>query len=127
MQVKVEIICSPIEEAIQKSAQSPTAGALVEFWGTVRDDENGTAITALLYEAYAAMAERQMREILDEIAVSFPCESVRVVHRQGWVGVGEAAIYVSVRARHRGEAFGMLTSFMDRLKTDVPIWKVDTL
>jgi molybdopterin synthase catalytic subunit len=38
--------------------------------------------------------------------------------------VGEAAIVVRVEAKHRAEAFGMLAAFMDRLKQDVPIWKV---
>jgi len=34
------------------------------------------------------------------------------------------AIYAGVLSRHRQEAFGLLAAFMDRLKKDVPIWKV---
>jgi molybdopterin synthase catalytic subunit len=30
---------------------------------------------------------------------------------------------VRIEAKHRAEAFGMLAEFMNRLKTDVPIWK----
>jgi molybdopterin synthase catalytic subunit len=73
------------------------------------------------------MAEVVMRRILLELALTHPCLSIRVQHRTGVVRVGEAAIHIAVRARHRGPAFGLLAAFMDRLKQDVPIWKVDAL
>jgi molybdopterin molybdotransferase len=47
-----------------------------------------------------------------------------VIHRIGVVPVGEAAIYVGIAGRHRAEAFALLGEFMDRLKKDVPIWKL---
>jgi molybdopterin synthase catalytic subunit len=50
-----------------------------------------------------------------------------VIHRVGIVPVGEAAIYVGIAARHRAEAFGLLDEFMNRLKQDVPIWKLRAL
>ena len=46
-----------------------------------------------------------------------------VIHRLGTVPVGETSLFVRVRAPHRSEAFQLLTSFLDRLKQDVPIWK----
>jgi molybdopterin synthase catalytic subunit len=45
----------------------------------------------------------------------------------GEVLVGEAAVYVGVTSPHRGEAFGMLSALMDRLKQEVPIWKAEVL
>jgi molybdopterin synthase catalytic subunit len=43
---------------------APTAradvGALAEFTGTVRGEENGAPISALVYEAYQPMAETVM-------------------------------------------------------------------
>jgi len=100
-----------------------SAGAWVEFVGLVRGDEGQQAITALEYEAYAPMAEREMRRILESLGAARPCLYVRVVHRTGVVPVGEAAIGVGVAAAHRAEAFALLAEFMDRLKKDVPIWK----
>ena len=126
MQVDVEIVDAPLEEYVARPQASATAGALAEFWGTVRDEESGARIAALHYEAYEAMAKRQMETIFLELETTFPCERVHVVHRRGWVPVKEAAIYVGVQSRHRKEAFGMLTAFMDRLKQDVPIWKTET-
>jgi molybdopterin synthase catalytic subunit len=34
---------------------------------------------------------------------------------------------VRVTARHRAAAFAVLAGFMDRLKQDVPIWKIRAL
>lgn len=102
-------------------------GALAEFRGLVRGEENGAPIGGLRYEAYQPMAEREIARIVEELAAAHPVRAVRVVHRIGDVPVGEAAIYIGVSARHRAEAFALLAGFMDRLKQDVPIWKTDTL
>jgi len=98
-------------------------GAVVEFAGVVRGEENGAVIGALDYEAYEGMARGEMERILRELAVEFACQAVAVTHRIGRVPVGEASIVVRVEAKHRAEAFGMLSEFMNRLKRDVPIWK----
>lgn len=121
MDIKIQLTAAPIPgHAIPPPSG---AGAWVEFRGVVRGEEAGRAIAALEYEAYAPMAEREMRRILEDLARQHPCLAARVVHRVGQVPVGEAAIYVGVAARHRAEAFAVLTAFMDRLKQDVPIWK----
>jgi molybdopterin synthase catalytic subunit len=100
-----------------------SCGAVVEFAGVVRGEENGAVIGALDYEAYEEMARGEMERIVRELAAEFACESVAVWHRVGRVPVGEASIVVRVEAKHRAEAFGMLTELMNRLKRDVPIWK----
>jgi molybdopterin synthase catalytic subunit len=102
-------------------------GAVVRFEGRVRSEEDGRTIRALVYEAYQPMAEKQMAAILHELGKQHPCLSVRVRHRIGEIAVGEAAIIVEVTARHRAEAFALVTGFMDRLKRDVPIWKLRAL
>jgi molybdopterin synthase catalytic subunit len=106
---------------------TPGSGAMVRFEGRVRPEENGQIIEALIYEAYEPMAQNQMREILQQLAQSWPCILARVRHRVGRVPVGDAAIIVEVLSTHRAEAFALATAFMDRLKQDVPIWKVDSV
>lgn len=123
MKIEIEITDRPLESDGTASADG-ASGAVVEFAGTVRSEENGRTIDALRYEAYDAMARTQMEHILRDLEGQFPCRSVRVKHRKGRVPAGEAAIVVRVEAKHRTEAFGMLAAFMDRLKQDVPIWKV---
>lgn len=100
-----------------------TSGAVVSFLGVVRGEEQGQPIRSLFYEAYRPMAENQIREILTGLSRQFPCTSVEVSHRLGSVLVGETSLWVRVCAPHRAEAFQLLTTFLDRLKQDVPIWK----
>lgn len=99
-------------------------GAVAEFKGLVRREEAGQPISALEYEAYQPMAENTMRRIVDDLGKIHSCDRVVVLHRVGVVPVGEAAIIIRVCSKHRAEAFALLTSFMDRLKQDVPIWKI---
>jgi molybdopterin synthase catalytic subunit len=112
------------EPLVLKSDVPPEAGAVVRFEGRVRASEQGRAIRALVYEAYQPMAERQIEKILRELGAQHPCLSVRVHHRLGEVPVGEIAIVIETLAAHRAEAFALTSAFMDRLKQDVPIWKM---
>ncbi len=121
MIVDVLIQAEPI---VLKSEVPPEAGAVVRFEGRVRAVENGRAIGALIYAAYRPMAERQMEKILHELGKQHPCLRVQVRHRIGEVRVGEIAIVVEALSAHRAEAFALASSFMDRLKLDVPIWKM---
>ena len=123
MEIEVQLTNAPIAEQLPAPKAGIGAGAWVEFRGVVRSAENGAAIAALEYEAYSPMAETEMRRTIAALVGEHPCLFVRVIHRVGVVPVGEAAIYVGVAARHRTEAFRLLTEFMNRLKQDVPIWK----
>jgi molybdopterin synthase catalytic subunit len=122
MKICVTITREPIVARGVTSADA-SSGAVIEFAGMVRGEEEGVAIAALDYEAYEGMARSEMERIAAELSGSYPCRFVEVTHRVGRVPVGEASILVRIEAKHRAEAFGMLAQFMDRLKRDVPIWK----
>jgi len=122
MEIEIQLTTSPIAGKILPPA-SGEEGAWLEFRGVVRGEENGQPIAALEYEAYPEMAEREIRRLLEAIAVKHPCLAARVIHRLGTIPVGETAIYVGMAGRHRGETIALLAEFMDRLKQDVPIWK----
>lgn len=102
-------------------------GAVVEFWGLVRAGEGGQRIGGLVYEIYAPMAEKTLRAILNELRIRHPFDSAVVLHRYGVVRVGEASIYLRVASKHRAEAFQVSQELMNRLKMEVPIWKVGTV
>ena len=125
--MNIEILINDAVIDPHRPSVDPRVGALAEFTGTVRGDENGLPIAALVYEAYQPMAETVMRRLLTELASAHPCLAVRVQHRIGTIRVGEAAIHIAVQSRHRSAAFALLAAFMDRLKEDVPIWKTDTI
>ncbi|HEX3857135.1 MAG TPA: molybdenum cofactor biosynthesis protein MoaE [Verrucomicrobiae bacterium] len=123
MEIEIQLTNELIAEKISAPSQIGAHGAWIEFRGVVRDLENGGKISALEYEAYPEMAEREIRRLLEEIAKKNPCLAAKVIHRVGIIPVGETAIYVGVASTHRGEAIALLAEFMNRLKQDVPIWK----
>jgi molybdopterin molybdotransferase len=123
MEIQIQLTATPIAEKIFPPANFGAAGAWLEFRGLVRDEENGAKISALEYEAYPAMAEREIRRLLENISARHPCLAVRVIHRTGRVPVDATAIFIGIASRHRAEGLALLGEFMDRLKQDVPIWK----
>jgi molybdopterin synthase catalytic subunit len=128
MDTLVALSLQPLENhpALHEPA-SEHAGAVVEFKGLVRREEAGSPIAALEYEAYQPMAETMMQRIATELGAQHPCDRALILHRVGVVPVGEAAIIIRATAKHRAEAFALVSGFMDRLKQDVPIWKVRSL
>lgn len=116
----------------------PAAGAVVVMIGMVRDHTvrpaspsdgdraaAGTTVGVerLEYEAYAAMAEKVMGQIVDEAAAKWPGVRAAVDHRTGALAIGDLAVVVAVSSPHRKEAFAACAYIIDRLKEDAPIWK----
>lgn len=117
----IEVSEKPIE--LWKALQSvPTegAGAAVHFIGTVRKEEN---TMGLFYECYPEMALRVLREIVQEAKKKWPTEEISVVHRHGWIEVGEPSVVIAVSSAHRKEAFEACRFVIDRIKEILPIWK----
>jgi molybdopterin synthase catalytic subunit len=97
-------------------------GAYVLFVGAVRDHARGRAVTGLEYEAYRPMAERQMRRIVGQVRERWGL-ACAILHRFGYLAVGEASVVVCVSSAHRAEAFEACRWAIDTLKNEVPIWK----
>jgi molybdopterin synthase catalytic subunit len=114
----------PLDPAeVSARVEGPDAGGLVVFVGAVRDQARGHEIRFLEYEAYPAMAEREMGRIAAEAAVRWPGARVAIAHRVGHLEVGELAVVVAAAAPHRAEAFEACRFAIDTLKERVPIWK----
>ncbi len=122
---KLTISVEAIDERalIGERSMSPGMGAVVSFAGVVRGVEEGAPIAAIEYEAFTRMVEHQFNLLFDEVERRWPVESVRLTHRVGRVGVGEASLWVEVVAPHRGEAFTACQWLIDEMKRVVPIWK----
>ena len=125
MRRQLNISSEPIDERAFVAARAMSAGmgAAVYFSGVVRGHEEGRAISAIDYEAYREMAERQFELIFQQIEQRWPIESIRLVHRTGIVKVNEPSLWVEVIAPHRGEAFAACQFLIDEMKKTVPIWK----
>ena len=114
----------PIDLArLVRAVADPRAGAVVTFLGATRNENDGRRVVRLEYEAFTAMAEREMRALGRDAARRWPLRKVAVTHRIGAVPVGEASVGIAVSAAHRAEAFAACHWLIDRLKETVPIWK----
>ena len=123
MDTKVIFTDGPITPPPRTRALRET-GAVVEFHGVVRATEEDAQLDGLFYEAYEPMARREFDRIITELAARHAAQAVCIVHRLGFVAVGEASLYVRVEARHRGAALAFCGELIDRMKQDVPIWKM---
>lgn len=125
MKRQLTITTEPIEEAalIAGRKLSEGMGAVVNFLGVVRGEEDGKIISAIEYEAFEKMVSHQFNLLFDEMAKRWPVESVRLVHRIGVVKVNEPSLWVEIVAPHRGEAFAACQWLIDEMKRVVPIWK----
>ncbi|MCL2449888.1 MAG: molybdenum cofactor biosynthesis protein MoaE [Polyangiaceae bacterium] len=121
---RVALVDAPpsVDEAIA-SVSHPGAGAVSVFVGVVRDRNEGRPVVLLEYEAYASMAEAEMRRIAEEIAGEIPGVRLAALHRRGRLAAGEVAVVCAASAMHRGEAFRACRALIDRIKERVPIWK----
>jgi molybdopterin synthase catalytic subunit len=114
----------PLDPAeVAARVAGPGMGGVVSFVGTVRDQARGRRIRHLEYEAYPAMAEREMERIAAEAASRWPGARVAIAHREGHLEIGEIAVVVVAAAPHRAEAFEACRFAIDTLKQSVPIWK----
>lgn len=139
---------SPRPGAESAGGAAGAAGAVVEFWGIVREWEDPThvcgpaqgnhdphvatdpptltepfRVTALDYEAHPEMAQHQLERVAREVAERHGLLALCVLHRTGRVPVGEASLYIRIHSSHRAEALRACAEFIDELKTWVPIWK----
>ena len=110
-------------ESLIEKVQGPGHGAVVAFFGRVRDTEKGRAIRSITYEAYIEMAIQEMEKISVEAETRWPVR-VALEHRAGEVPVGESSVVIACGGAHRQEAFDACRYVIDEIKTRVPVWKV---
>jgi len=122
MKTHIEFTTSPIVPPAASGAKREI-GAVLEFSGVVRELENGTKIRGLRYEAYEPMARMQLEKICAELSAKHACAEIWFIHRLEFVPVGEASLYIRISASHRKPALALMAELIDRLKTDVPVWK----
>jgi molybdopterin synthase catalytic subunit len=122
--LKVTIVRSAIDtEVILSSMKRGEDGAAVVFEGVVRNQTRGRKTLYLDYEAYEAMALRQMKGLAEQALGQFQIREVALVHRLGRLQIGETSVLIVVVSAHRAAAFDACRWLIDTLKRTVPIWK----
>lgn len=132
---QVELVDTPIDlQDVISRVASPSCGAVLVFLGTVRDhagkgrDTSGSPsspVLKLTYSAYRPMAEKVLQRIASDLERSFEGVRVSIVHRLGEIPVGEPSVAIAISAPHRGGAYDASRLALERLKAEVPIWKLE--
>ena len=99
------------------------SGAIVLFSGEVRSLNKGRDVLYLEYEAYKPMAEKMIREILQEAKEKWNLNTALCVHRVGSVDICDCAVVVITASPHRSQAYEANQHIINRVKNEVPIWK----
>ncbi len=101
----------------------PDCGALTCFVGTVREVNDGRAVTGIDYEAYEPMASLELERIAHEAVARWPGTRVAMSHRVGTLALGDASVIVAVAHARRAPALDAQRYCIETLKQRVPIWK----
>ncbi len=109
--------------AVIQNVERPAAGAILTFAGTVRNHHLGREVTGIEYHAYEEMAVKKLNHIEAAAREKWPGIEIEIVHRIGFLEIGEASVLIAVGTAHRKEGFEALRYAIDTIKEDVPIWK----
>ncbi len=101
-------------------------GAVCAFVGTVRDRNEGSAVSAMELEHYPGMTEKAIEAMIDEAHRRFDIRAARVIHRIGPLQPQDQIVMVAVTSAHRHESFQACEFLMDYLKTQAPFWKKES-
>ena len=122
--MRTALVSRPLDPCALLAETGRTAnGATLLFVGTVRETNDGRAVTGIDYTAYAAMAERELEAIAREACDRFETPDVIIEHRTGTLGLGEASVAIAVAHPRRAQAYEASRWMIEELKRRVPIWK----
>lgn len=110
-------------EELFNKFRDPRSGAVVLFSGEVRDVNKGKEVTHLYYEAYEPMAEKMIGDILKLAKEKWNLNKAVCVHRVGSLQISESAVVVITSSKHRSAAYEANRYIIDKVKSEVPIWK----
>ncbi|ADI74499.1 molybdopterin-guanine dinucleotide biosynthesis protein B [Methanohalobium evestigatum Z-7303] len=127
----IEIICSQpdwvtLDLLVKKVKNNPEikkAGAIGTFTGVVREITSEVQTKMLEFEKYETVAEDKINQISVELKQKPGIVDVLIHHKSGRVNPGEDIVYIVVVASHRTELFQTLSEAIERVKSEVPIWK----
>ncbi len=108
---------------ILNSYKDESCGAVDIFIGIPRSAPEDGEVKELHYESYVSMAEKVIKEIIEEAKRKFGIKHAVVHHRTGIVPVTVPSFLVVVWAGHRQEAFDACRYIVDETKARAPIWK----
>lgn len=117
-------ICDTPFDVAAEMALIGAAGAVASFVGHVRGDDG---VELLTLEHHPVMTARALADLAQAASERWPLSGVTVLHRVGPLVKGDAIVLVLTASAHRAAALAACAYLIDRLKTNVPLWKCETL
>ncbi|GAA4214898.1 molybdopterin synthase catalytic subunit MoaE [Sphingomonas endophytica] len=99
-------------------------GAVATFAGLVRADDG---VATLELEHYPGATEAALTRLAEDATARWSLTAVAIVHRVGPMAPGERIVFVGTCSAHRAAALESCAFLIDRLKTDAPFWKRETV
>jgi len=99
-------------------------GALDIFIGKVRNVNQNRDVVGIEYEIFVPLAQKTLGDLCREARKETNSNlDIIIVHRFGYLTVGETSILICVGSKHRDEAFVACRYLIEQIKHLVPIWK----
>lgn len=111
---------------VKAASTSKRVGAVAVFTGVVKGFVEGAHVSKLYYEAADRLvAEKVIRSILEEESKKHGLTAAIVYHYTGTRMPGEVTIIAVVAGPSRTNVYLGLSSIVDRVKSEAPIWKIE--
>ena len=98
-------------------------GASASFIGRVRGEDG---LTELFLDHHPVLTEAGLAGLAHTAADRWHLAALTLIHRVGAMAPGETIVLVLASSPHRAEALAATEYLIDRLKTDVMLWKRET-
>lgn len=109
----------------EKFLSSSSFGAIIYFFGTVRNINENKKVTGITYDSKDTMVIKSFEEIYkeSETKLKIKDKAVFIEHVKGYLDVKEKSIIIGVGCRHRDEAYNLSRFIIEEIKKRTPIWK----
>jgi len=115
------------EAALVTQHGSGQYGATTSFVGTMRDFNEGDDVSAMFLEHYPGMTEKALDKICEQAMADYPILDCLILHRVGDIKPNDSIVLVAAWSAHRGAAFDACRMLIEKLKSEAPFWKKETL
>lgn len=121
--IRVVVSADTIDVAAEL-ARIERGGAVATFTGLVRADDG---VATLELEHYPGATEAALTRLAEAASARWQLSAATIVHRVGAMAPGERIVFVGTCSAHRAAALEACAFLIDRLKTDAPFWKRETV
>ena len=122
--IRVAVQPAAIDVAAELAAHDAGGhGASASFVGRVRGDGG---LTELFLDHHPVLTVTGLEELATDATKRWGISALTLIHRVGGMAPGETIVLVLASSPHRGEALAAVEFLIDRLKTDVMLWKRET-